>query len=155
MRTSDTTGVKTRISTRMIGATRVATGSGKVIASVFGMTSPKISTSAVITSVASATPLSPNTRVISAVASEADRMLTMLLPRSSAPIIRSRSSVTVIAALAPREPLSACGFSLARDDAVSAVSDPEKKADMTRSARMAAQVSQKAVSSVLVGIGSF
>ena len=140
------TGENSTIISRIIGATRLANGSGKVIASVFGSTSPKTSTSAVIPMVASATPLSPKSRVKSAVASEADRMLTMLLPKSSAPIIRSRSSVTFIAAAAPSEPRSACDFSLAREAAVSAVSEPEKKADASRRMPMAAVVIQKAVS---------
>ncbi len=123
------------------------------MASVFGSTSPKISTSAVMANVATATPLSPKTRVNSAVASDADRMLTMLLPKSSAPIIRSLSSVTFIAVSAPREPLSACAFSLARDEAVKAVSDPEKKADMKSRITMNPAVSQKAVSKAAVFMG--
>ena len=124
------------------------------MARAFGITSPKTRTSAVMMKVASATPLSPNIRVRSAVASAADRMLTMLLPNKSAPIIRSRSSITFIALAAPVVPLSACAFSFDREDAVSAVSDPEKKADMHNSARMAAVVSQNVVSSGAFGIGS-
>ncbi len=72
----------------------------------------------------------------------------MLLPSSSAPIMRSLSSVTAIAAAAPVDPLSACALSLLREAAVSAVSEPEKKADITSSPRMTATVSQKAVSRV-------
>ena len=142
------------IKTRITGATRCATASGKVIASVLGITSPKTRTKTVMTAVATATPLSPKALVNRAVASEADRMFTMLLPSNSAPIIRSLSSVTFIAAAAPDDPLSANCLSLPRDDAVSAVSDPEKKADITKRHRMARAVSQNVVSIKLVsGMG--
>ena len=74
-------------------------------------------------------------------------MLATLLPRSSAPIRRSLSSVIFSAVAAPREPRSACPRSFPREAAVSAVSEPEKNADSSSSARIAAAVSQKAASS--------
>ena len=51
--------------------------------------------------------------------------------------------------MAPLEPLSACAFSLPREAAVSAVSEPEKKPDKTINPKIPAAVSQKAISSVL------
>jgi hypothetical protein len=145
-RTTPTMGAKIRMRRLMTGATRDAIASGRVMAKVLGSTSPKISTRSVMPSVASATPESPNTRVSSAVASEADRMLTTLLPRRIAPIMRSLSSVTFSAVSAPFSPLSARDRSLPRDAAVSAVSDPEKKADRIRRPKIDAAVIQKAAS---------
>jgi hypothetical protein len=69
--------------------------------------------------------------VKSAVASEAARMLTRLLPKQD----RADQPFVVLGdlqrLLAPRLPLSACARSLPREAAVSAVSLPEKKADST------------------------
>ncbi len=60
-----------------------------------------------MTSVANATPLSPNKRVNKLVARAAARMLTRLFPSRTAPINLSVSSVSASARLAPLEPLSA------------------------------------------------
>ena len=79
--------------------------------------------------------------VVSAVA----KMLTKLLPKSTDPISRSLSSVIRNARAAPVDPLSARLFSFARDAAVSAVSDPEKKADKTSNTKMPATVNQNVV----------
>src|SRR5690606_23610914 len=98
--------------------------------------------------VATATPLAPKSRVKSAVASEAARMLTTLLPSRIAPISLSPSSFSFSAISAPVLPLSACARSLPREAAVSAVSDPEKKADIRRSTTIAPAVSQVVVSSM-------
>ena len=73
-------------------------------------------------------------------------MLTRLLPRRIEPISLSLSSVNSNARSAPFWPFSAWDFSLPRDEAVRAVSLPEKNADRTRSNRIAPLVSQKAAS---------
>ena len=126
--------------------TAAAAVSAFVMAYVLGSTSAKIRTSSVIIRVASATPLSPNTRVSKAVASEVARMLTRLLPRRTDPISRSLSSVMASARSAPWLPLSACARSLPREAAVSAVSEPEKKPDSTSRSTIPPDVTQKAVS---------
>ena len=67
--------------------------SALVMALVFVKTSAKIKTKWVITSVAMATPDSPNVRVNRAVASDVARIFTKLLPKRTDPIRRSLSSV--------------------------------------------------------------
>jgi hypothetical protein len=54
--------------------------------------------------------------------------------------MRSPSLVTFKARAAPTEPLSACARSLLREAAVSAVSDPEKNPESTRSTKIAPEV---------------
>ena len=95
-----------------------------------------------------ATPFAPKSRDRSAVAREAERILATLLPSRIAPISFSPSSVTFSARSAPPLPLSACARSLPRDAAVSAVSEPEKKADSSKRHRIAAVVIQKVESSI-------
>ncbi len=83
-------------------------------------------------------PLSPNSRTSTTVASAEAEMLTTLLPSSSAPISRSRMSVsfsTVLARLLPRRSSS---LMRAREVAVRAVSEPEKNADINNMPKMAA-----------------
>ena len=131
----------------LIGSdTRAAAVSALVIAYVFGKTSAKIKTKTVMINVASATPLSPNIRVNSAVVRDVAKMLTKLLPNNTDPIRRSLSSVMSNARCAPREPLSACVRIFPRDAAVSAVSEPEKNPDKTKSKRIAPVVIQNALS---------
>ena len=76
-------------------------------------------------------PLSPKSLINKAVAMAEAEIFTMLLPRRSAPISLSGASAslsTISARLLPRRAIS---VSLARDEAVKPVSDPEKKADIT------------------------
>ena len=91
-----------------------------------------------MTKVAKATPLSPNRRVNSAVARDAAKMFTRLLPSRTEPISRSLSSVIRKARSAPADPLSAWTRSLPRDAAVSAVSEPEKNPERTSRNKMIA-----------------
>ena len=145
-RTVDTMGAKMRITMLIGNDTRAAAVSALVMAYVFGKTSAKIKTNTVMINVASATPLSPNIRVNSAVVRDVARMLTKLLPNNTDPIRRSLSSVISKARCAPRDPLSACVRIFPRDAAVSAVSEPEKKPDKTKSNRIAPVVIQNALS---------
>src|SRR5690554_3666663 len=107
-----------------------------------------MSTKSVITKVASTTPLSPKRRVNSAVASDAARILTRLLPKSTEPIRRSLSSVIASAVSAPLSPLSARARNLPREAAVSAVSLPENRPESTKSSKIAATVIQNDVSKI-------
>ena len=102
-----TIGAKTMMINEMGRDTRAAAVSAFVIAYVFGRTSAKINTRTVMTSVAKATPLSPNMRVKSAVVKDVAKILTKLLPNNTDPIRRSLSSVIDKARAAPRDPLSA------------------------------------------------
>ena len=58
---------------------------------VFGSTSAKITTSTVITAVAYKTPTSPNHAVNNPVANADAPIFATLLPKSNAPIMRSRA----------------------------------------------------------------
>ena len=156
-----TMGVKSMINSLTTGPTKIATGTGEMIAMVLGKTSAKTKTSTVTITVAMATPFEPNRSVSSAVVNAADKILAILLPKSRAPIMLSLSSVTDKAAFAPREPLSACAFNIPRDAAVRAVSEPEKKAEINKSTVTAKAVStsvalamiQSILSSGLSGLG--
>src|SRR3981189_441784 len=78
------------------------------------------------------TPTSPNQLSINPVASEEATMVATLLPIRSAPIIRSRSSSSRLTMAALGSPSRASRAMVARDEAVSAVSLPEKKNDTKR-----------------------
>jgi hypothetical protein len=93
------------------------------------MTSPNTSTSAVMTSVAQITPVSPNNCRKAVVASDDARILTRLLPSRMPPISRSGCSFSFSTRPAFWLPRRWSSCSRARDDVVSAVSEPEKKAD--------------------------
>src|SRR5689334_20610956 len=69
------------------------------------------------------------------VASDEAAMLTALLPRSSAPIRRSRLASSRLTILASSFPFFSSRAILAREEAVSAVSLPAKKADSRRQIR--------------------
>ena len=88
------------------------------------------------------TPTSPNQTRNTLVASDDARMLTALLPSSSAPISRSRAASSRLTMPALGLPSCASRSIVARDDAVSAVSLPAKKNDSSRQRRMAATASQ-------------
>ncbi len=62
-------------------------------------------------------------------------MLTRLLPMSSVPISRSRLSSSALTVRARSSPCFSSECMRPREDAVSAVSEPEKKADITMSTR--------------------
>ena len=121
------------------------------IAHDFGSTSANTTKSAVITSVAHTTPPSPNRRRNSAVARAEDRMFTRLFPISSAPISRSRRSISVSTSAARVSPACAAALSRARETAVSAVSEPEKKADMPMSTATARAVRTISMSNPMRG----
>ena len=74
------TGVRIAISTSKNGAENMANASGDSLARLLGDTSPKISTTTVVTMVASVAPISPKCCTNSTVASEAIKMLTRLFP---------------------------------------------------------------------------
>src|ERR1700712_2948191 len=109
---------------------------------VFGNTSAKITTSTVMTPVAYSTPTSPNHAVKMPVARAEAPILAMLLPSSSAPIMRSRSANRPETTPASRLPCFDSRSMLARDAPVSAVSLAEKNADTSRQARTTENVSQ-------------
>ena len=67
-------------------------------------------------------------------------MLMKVLPRSSAPISRSRFSTSRLTQPAAREPSFSSWCMRPRDTAVSAVSEPEKKAETTSRMAMAIRV---------------
>ena len=92
--------------------------------------------------VAASTLLCPPIRVSRLVASAEARMLTILLPNRTEPIILSLSSISSSAVRARLEPLSAITCSLALLAAVSAVSEPEKKAEQARRTAMPITVPQ-------------
>ncbi len=87
-------GPTTTTKRRTNGATVSAKRSGEEIAQLFGRTSAKITRTTVITRVAIATPESPNRPRNRLVVNDEARMLTRLLPISSAPISRSRRSIS-------------------------------------------------------------
>src|SRR6195952_3878469 len=109
---------------------------------VFGNTSAKITTSTVMTPVAYSTPTSPNHAVKMPVASAEAPMLAMLLPSSSAPIIRSRIANRLDTTPASPLPCLESRNMLAREAPVSAVSLAEKKAETTRHAITIERVNQ-------------
>src|SRR3546814_767636 len=82
------------------------------------------------------------------VASAEARMLTRLLPNSSAPIRCSRSCQRRFTSAARRLPSCARVCMRGREAAVIAVSDPEKKAENTSSARMPARVRARLMSMI-------
>ena len=110
-------------------ATRRATRSVWVMATVFGITSAKTRIRTVIARVAITTAL-PGSLVSSAlVAMEEARMLTKVLPRRTAPMNRSRFASRALTFAAAREPSRSSWNIRPRETAVSAVSDAEKKAE--------------------------
>jgi len=117
---------------RMMGATNIAKLSGLAIAAVFGVTSEKTSTSTVMVAVATAfaMPVAPNMEMNTLVAIDVARMLTRLLPSRIAPINLSRSRISRFTRRALRSPSLSSLCMRAFDVAVSAVSEPEKKADI-------------------------
>jgi hypothetical protein len=76
------------------------------------------------------------------VASDDAAILAALLPNSSAPIIRSRASSRRLTMRACRLPCFSSRSMVARDDAVSAVSLPEKNAESSRQTKTISSASQ-------------
>ena len=75
------TGVRQKMNPRSSGAENMANRSGDSLAMLLGETSPKISTTTVVTRVETPGPFSsPKNRTNSTVASEAEAMFTILLP---------------------------------------------------------------------------
>src|SRR6202020_2949131 len=99
-------------------------------------------TNAFITPGAYSTPPSPNHAVRMPVASAEAPILAMLLPSSSAPIIRSRIANRLETTPASRLPCFDSRSMLARDAAVSAVSLAEKNAETKRQAMTMENVNQ-------------
>src|SRR5512146_1372620 len=89
-------------------------------------------------------PALPNQVSSTPVASDEAAMLTALLPSSSAPIRRSRWVSSRLTMPARGFPCFSSRAMLARDDAVSAVSLPAKKAEHMRQTRTTASESQSA-----------
>src|SRR6267154_204019 len=127
-------------------ATSNATRSGPLMAMVFGSTSAKITTMTVITAVAYSTPTSPNQAVKMPVASAEAPILAMLLPSSSAPIMRSRIANRLETTAASRLPCFDSRIMLAREAPVSAVSLAEKNAETSSKATTMDNVSQSVMS---------
>ena len=98
-------------------------------ATIFGMVSPKIMTSMVVTTVESQVQWSPAMRMTTTEAMEEVAMFTRLLPMSMAESESSNLSMTLRAILAPREPPSAAASSLMRLAEEKHISEAEKKAD--------------------------
>ena len=101
--------------------------SGCTAATVFGATSAKISTTTVNTIEAIQIPLEPNSRMPITVAIEAARILTRLFPRRIKPIRRSGFCSSFCAVRAPRCPCLARCRRRYLFNAISPVSELEKK----------------------------
>src|SRR6185437_9328285 len=125
-------------------ATVRAKRSVRAIASVFGRTSAKMRMATVINAVAIGTARVPRLSSSTLVASEEARMFKNVLTRRMAPIIRSRSPISLLTLAARREPSFSNWNILPRETAVSAVSEPAKKADIA-SSKMIAQKARAAV----------
>ena len=101
-------------------------------AKLFGRISPNVSTRTVVTAVAMAGPLVPNSAVATVVAMAVEAMFTTLLPIRMADSVRSKSSARRSTAEALRSPSSAFVFSRTRLTEESAVSLAEKNAEKAR-----------------------
>src|SRR5258706_11355557 len=139
--TAETMGASRATDRRTEKATDSAVRSVCAMASGLGRTSAKIRMMKVMISVATKMPPSSKSRSATVVASADERMLTKVLPRSMAPITRSRSAINLTTCLARQDPSVARWCMRALETAVSAVSEPAKNAENTSSARMAARES--------------
>ena len=114
----------------MSGAENIAKLSGRSFAMLFGVISPKMSTTTVMTAVDTVAPLSPSIWTNKTVAMELAEMLTMLLPMRIVERSRSYFSASVRASAALLLPSSAIDLSRVLEHVENAVSVAEKYADI-------------------------
>jgi hypothetical protein len=134
--------------TSRVGADRKrATSSDFRMARVLGSTSANTSTSTVMVAVAAATPHGPGMAAVSTWVARAEaRMLTRLLPSSTAPIIVSWSDSSLLTRLAGLSPSRSSWCIRARLAAVSEVSAAENRAEIaSRAMTMGARPSRAVI----------
>ena len=132
-------GISTHMNTRSSGAEKRAKLSGASLATLFGVISPKISTTTVTTTVDTEAPLSESFSSLINVTVPMDdaAMLTMLLPMSRVESSLSKSETSFSTSAERLSPLSASAFRRARLSDENAVSVAEKYAEnSTRTAIM-------------------